>query len=399
MNHMYENELLSEHQHGFVKNKSCITNLLETMDYLTWNEWKRTPSDVVFLDFAKAFDTVPHSRLLVKLKGYGVCEQLVKWTQAFLSKRVQRVVRGDFVSDWVEVTSGVPQGSVYGPTLFIIYVNDIPGMLSSLVKLYADDTKLLADVSSHEGKISLQSDLDLISSWSKDWLVKLNTSKCKVMHFGTRNNKYEYRLNERLLEETTTERDLGVCISNDLKWEHQCNKVAAKANRMLGVLRKTFISRDILLWKRLYLVYVRPLLEFAMPVWCPSSEGDIKTLEKVQKRATRIPYSAVRPAYEERCRFLGIDTLKVRRSRGDLIQKHKIVKGLESVKWCIEPMSVPSLYGHKSQYRREIVKTCENRYHFFNNRVVNDWNNLPEHITDSISTNIFKKSLDEFLKL
>ena len=154
----------------------------------------------------------------------------------FLSKRKQRVVRGDFVSIWVEVTSGVPQGSVYGPTLFIIYVNDIPGMLSSLVKLYAHDTKLLADVSNHEGKISFQSDLDLISNWSKDWLVKLNASKCKVMHFGTRNNKYRYRLNERLLEENTTERDLGVCISNNLKWEHQCNKAAAKANRMLGVL-------------------------------------------------------------------------------------------------------------------------------------------------------------------
>jgi hypothetical protein len=261
MTHMYENELLSEHQHGFVRNKSCTTNLLEALDYLTWNEWQRTPLDVVFLDFAKAFDTVPHSRLLVKLKGYGVCEQLVKWTEAFLAKRVQRLVRGDFVSDWVEVTSGVPQGSVYGPTLFII-----PGMLSSLVKLYADDTKLLADVSSHEGKMSLLSDLDKISSWSKDWLVKLNASKCKVMHFGSRNNKYQYRLNERLLEETKTERDLGVCISNDLKWEHQCNKAAAKANRMLGVLQKTFISRDILLWKRLYLAYVRPLLEFAIPV-------------------------------------------------------------------------------------------------------------------------------------
>lgn len=340
MNHMYENELLSEHQHGFVRNKSCTTNLLEALDYLTWNEWQRTPSDVVFLDFAKAFDTVPHSD-----------------------------------------------------------VNDIPGMLSSLVKLYADDTKLLADVSSHDGKISLQSDLDLISNWSKDWLVKLNASKCKVMHFGNRNNKYEYRLNERLLEETTTERDLGVFISNDLKWAHQCNKAAAKANRMLGVLQKTFISRDILLWKRLYLVYVRPLLEFVMPVWCPSSEGDIRTLEKVQKRATRIPYSAVRPAYEVRCRILDIDTLKVRRSRGDLIQKHKIVKGLESVKWFIEPMSVPSLYGRKSQYRREIVKTCEPRYHFFNNRVVKDWNNLPDHISDSPSTNEFKKSLDEFLKI
>ena len=94
MTHMYENELLSEHQHGFVRNKSCITNSLEALDYLTWNEWQRTPSDVVFLDFAKAFDTVPHSMLLLKLKGYGVCVQLVKWTQAFLSKRKQRVVRG-----------------------------------------------------------------------------------------------------------------------------------------------------------------------------------------------------------------------------------------------------------------------------------------------------------------
>lgn len=396
MKHMVENNLLNEHQHGFIPNKSCTTNLLETLDYLTWNLWHRKPTDVIFLDFAKAFDTVPHSRLLLKMKGYGISEQVTNWIQAFLKNRMQRVVRGEFVSDWVEVASGVPQGSVIGPTLFILYVNDIPEMLNGLAKLYADDTKLLADVSTDVDRANLQADLSRLMNWSSDWLVMLNKGKCKVMHIGKNNPNYSYSLGNHQLDETEVERDLGVLISKDLKWASHCNKIAATANRTLGVLKRTFVSKDCTLWRKLYPTYVRPLLEFAMPAWCPYNAVDIRKIESVQRRATRIPFPGERPKYEERCHILGIDTLEVRRKRGDLIQKFKILKGLDRVEWSAEQMVIPSLYGRRSMLRREIVKGCDQRHYFFNNRVASEWNALPDSIIDATTTNIFKKELDNY---
>ena len=139
VSHLEKFKLINANQHGFVKNKSCTTNLMEAIDQLTFNLWKKTPSDVVFLDFAKAFDTVPHKRLIAKLRAYGLNEGVVKWIESFLYKRIQRVVMGEGVSFWAWVLSGVPQGSVLGPLLFIIYINDLCDNLHYTGKLYADD--------------------------------------------------------------------------------------------------------------------------------------------------------------------------------------------------------------------------------------------------------------------
>ena len=233
--------LINANQHGFVKNKSCTTNLMESIDEMTFNLWKKIPCDVVFLDFAKAFDTVPHKRLIAKLRAYGLNECLVKWIESFLHKRQQRVVMGEGVSFWAWVLSGVPQGSVLGPLLFIIYINDLCEDLHYTGKLYADDTKVISAINTLYDSQLLQADLNKINEWSMKWLVQLNREKCIVMHLGYHNQKYEYYINDEsrmpcLIQKSDFEKDLGVMIQSDLKWHNHVKQIAV-------VVEKTQLQR------------------------------------------------------------------------------------------------------------------------------------------------------------
>jgi len=179
LKHLIDNCLLSQQQHGFVYGRSCTTQLLKVMDKWTEILDRGGAIDAVFLDLAKAFDTVPHQRLIVKLKSYGFTGRLLNWITHFLTGRRQRVgVAGEF-SEWREVLSGVPQGSVLGPILFICYVNDMPETVSSFLHMYADDTKIFRRVDV-EGEVDqLQEDLNQLLEWSEKWQLRFNVEKCK----------------------------------------------------------------------------------------------------------------------------------------------------------------------------------------------------------------------------
>ncbi len=402
MKHLVGNSSLAKEQHGFVPYKSCTSNLLETFDVITGYLSDKNPVDVVFLDFAKAFDKVPHERLLLKLKSYGIEGKLHAWIRSFLTDRKQRVVMGNVTSMWEDVTSGVPQGSVLGPLLFLVYINDMPSVLQNKCKLYADDSKIISRASCEQDRRGLQSDLDNIIKWTDTWLMRLNFDKCKIMHFGKNNPKYKYSLfdsetSKRYeLVETESERDLGIIVSNDAKWHKQVNAVCAKANSMYGWMKRAFKSRDPALWNQLYKTYIRPQLEFAVQVWNPYSVGDVNKIERVQRRVTKTTYALRGYGYEERLKRLGLETHKARRERGDLIQKFKIDKGIDQVKWFREPLRVESMYGKRVRLRRELVKSCEPRHHFFNNRIVNRWNELPNEVKESESVNEFKNKYDNY---
>ena len=258
-----------------------LTNLLETLDFISTALENSKPVDVTFLDFARAFDTVPHKRLLLKLTAYGISGLTIQWIEAFLKERKQRVVIGENVSSWAEITSGVPQGSVIGPLLFVLFINDFPETLKNLTKLYTDDTKILNEMLSSASTLSLQSDLDLAFKWTQDWLVKFNISKCMVVHFGRNNKKSPFYINEQKLNIIDSESDLGVIFSSNLKWKNHVIKCVGKANQMLDQIRKCFICLDIRLLRILYVSFVRPLLEFAVQVWSPIRKGDIELLERV----------------------------------------------------------------------------------------------------------------------
>ena len=330
MSHLLINNLIRTEQHGFVPRKSCETNLLETVDFATKHMSEKCPVDIVFLDFAKAFDKVPHKRLLAKLESLGIDGQLLCWLREFLSERQQRVVLGEPVSEWESVRSGVPQGSVLGPILFIIFINDLPARLLNDCKLFADDCKIMSGIRSCEDQARLQSDINSVNDWCSDWLMELNIFKCRVMHLGRNNPGYEYAIwcnaSQKLcpLEVTTRERDLGVIITPDMKWHEQTCAVASKANQVLGILRNAFTSRDPALWKRLYTIYVRPHLEFAVAAWNPQSKGCIGRLERVQRRATRIPSGSKSFVNSQRCTRLRLTSLEKRRMRGDIITMFKL---------------------------------------------------------------------------
>jgi hypothetical protein len=179
-----ENKLITKAQHGFVKKKGCVTNLLEARDILTEAVHLGYAADVIYTDFSKAFDKVPHRRLLHKLRAYGICGTLLKWIESWLVGRQQRVVIDGHSSEWKSVTSGVPQGSVLGPLLFVLYINDLPDRIGTNIKLYADDSKIINIIKSPNDSLELQTDIDRAVNWSHMWLMPFNIDKCKVMHVG-----------------------------------------------------------------------------------------------------------------------------------------------------------------------------------------------------------------------
>jgi hypothetical protein len=404
MDYLVKNNLISKQQHGFVKNKACVTNLLESTDFLTNSLARKNWVDLLFLDFEKAFDKVPHRRLLQKLEAYGVSGSILKWIEAFLRNRRQRVVLGGECSEWESVCSGVPQGSVLGLLLFVIFINDLPETIELPSKLYADDSKVMCEIRKdkvEEDTSRLQADIERIVEWCDRWLMKLNVGKCKVMHIGFKNPRVNYQMKDvvsgesRALEKTDLERDLGVYISSDLKSRGQVNQAVSKANSMLGALKRTFTYRGVGMWKRLYTTYVRPHLEFAVPVWSPYLKGDIAKIESVQRRATKVAHAMRGKDYQERLRQLDLTTLEERRVRGDLIQWYKILNGFEKVSWIKEPRLGHPRAGVRSQYILETVKNCQQREKFFTIRAPEAWNKLPDSVVGAGSVVSFKRLLDD----
>ena len=185
--HMDSNSLFTKHQYGFRKGSSCVTQLIDVIDNWTKSLDDRKDIDVIYFDFRKAFDTVPHERLLKKLYAYGIRGNVLSWIRDFLKERKQRVVLNGEESNWLDVTSGIPQGSVLGPILFLVYINDLPEVVHNAVKLFADDTKLYGNSCTDEDQHLLQDDINSLIQWSDSWLLKFNISKCKHMHLGNRN--------------------------------------------------------------------------------------------------------------------------------------------------------------------------------------------------------------------
>ena len=328
---LVKHKLLNSSQHGFLKEKSCLTNMLCFLEEITkWID-VGSPVDIIYLDFQKAFDKVPHQRLLLKLKAHGIGDSITDWIEQWLTDRRQRVVVDGEVSNWKSVLSGVPQGSVLGPILFLIYINDLDDSITSNVLKFADDTKLFRKVNTDDDKQHLQNDLDRLVKWSEKWQMLFNFGKCKCLHTGHRNLNVNYKMGDTVLGTTVKEKDLGVTISADMKVSEQCGIAASKGNQILGLIRRNITYKGKKLIIPLYKAIVRPHLEYCIQAWRPYRKKDIDTLERIQRRATKMIPELRDLSYEERLKECGLTTLETRRLRGDQIEVFKILNGYENI--------------------------------------------------------------------
>ena len=246
-------------------------------------------TDLILLDFSKAFDKVNHSKLLWKLHQYGIRGTALSWIRAFLGNRSQTVVLEGEESGSVPVSSGVPQGSVLGPILFLVYINDLPEELSSQVRLFADDTAVYLTVGGSDDGTVLQTDLDRLSVWESQWDMEFNPSKCQVVRVTTAKEVINtvYTLHGQFLEVVTSARYLGVDISSGLTWNIHIDRITGNANRTLGYIRRNIKTKNQKVRETAYNTLVRPQLEYSAPVWDPSSKDKRLQLEKIQRRAAR----------------------------------------------------------------------------------------------------------------
>ena len=352
-----------------------------------------------FWTLKKAFDKVSHERLLFKLEHYfGIKGSVLSWLADFLSGRKQRVRVNGSLSSWSPVTSGVPQGSVLRPVLFIAFINDLPSHIAKHCKLFADDSKLYGTVANTAELEELQHDIDKCYEWSQKWQMEFHPKKCKVLHFGNKNEEHPYTIGGQSITPANNEKDLGITLSDTLGWSVHINNCAMKANRMVGIIKKTFSYMDKDMFLALYKALIRPRLEYSPEVWNPHQVKDISALEKVQRRATKLVPEYRDLSYEERLEKLKLFPLTKRRLRGDMITTYKIINGLLDVDKVVRVS--PNISGkmstrsHNQQLISDVPRTNMRR-HFFTNRIILPWNSLSTATISSDSVNTFKARYDK----
>ena len=335
--------MLDERQHGFLSKKSCTTNMAGFCDSLalSLNDCVRT--DIIYFDFSKAFDSVNHDILLHKLKYfYNLDGRLLKFITNYLCDREQQVVIGNSTSTRKAVLSGVPQGSILGPILFVLFINDLPKGLShgTELALYADDTKIWRRVLTENDHISLQRDIDYLYRWSIENKMNFHPLKCKVVSVANRppallgilpNIQYFYTLGDNTLDYSESEKDLGVDINSNLNFSEQCDRLLSKANQQFGLTKRTchFVN-DTKRKRALFLSLVRSQFEHCSPIWRPLNNTMAEKFECFQKKCIKwilseeyVHYS--HEIYIHKCRQVRLLPLMKRFEFNDLVLLYKII--------------------------------------------------------------------------
>ena len=345
VSYLEENGLICSRQHGFRKGKSCLTQLLKHFDDIIDSLQSGNDFDAIYLDYAKAFDKVDHRLLLKKLRLYGFPEKLVQWIKSFLVGRTQQVVVNGYMSTVATIISGVPQGTVLGPILFLIFINDIHQFVqSSIIRCFADDTRLCKSITCESDVIELQNDLDRVIDWSQRNNMQLHEDKFEYLCHSS-NSRYTNAIRALpftafLFQYSTRSgsdlspvenlRDLGVIMSHDLSWSHHVGTICNKARQMAGWVLSVFQTRrrDTLLV--LYKTLVRSHLEHCSPLWNPTKIGEIQKLEGVQRFFTRKIAGVGHLQYWDRLKALSLMSLQRRRERYIIIHMWKIYHHMTS---------------------------------------------------------------------
>ena len=288
LNHLVKNGIITAAQHGFLAKKSTETQLLECVNDWTASLDRKEAVDIFYMDIAKAFDVVSHPKLLHKLQKYKITGKFYQWIKSFLSNRTQCVKHGNKVSGDEKVLSGVPQGSVLGPLLFLLFINDLPQVVKvSTVKIFADDTKIYLSRKSGLTFDALYDDIANVLKWTAKNQLSVAFHKSNIVHLGHGNANTAYVFDNVSIPSAHVMKDLGVHISDDLKFSVHIDKMVAKAHRMAGLIFKCFMCRDHDFLVQMFKTYVLPLLEYCSTVWSPQGLESIKKIERVQRRFTK----------------------------------------------------------------------------------------------------------------
>ena len=403
--HQYldENNILSEAQFGFRSGRSVQDQLLLTYDYVTAQYDQGNIVEMILFDFRKAFDLVPHTILLGKLSELGFRNPLLGWIGEFLVGRTMRVTVSGTLSSTRQVRSGVPQGSVLGPLLFIVYINFLIHDLNSYANFFADDLKIYLGLPRARelyqvGSRLLQDDINILASRAASWGLEFSIQKCVRMRFvrpfADVPPPAPLTILDQPLPLLESARDLGVVVDTGLRFHRHIELTAAKAFGLSSSLLHGIICRRPEFMKQLFITHIRPIIDFCSPAWNTGFSGDSKLLEKVQRRWTKKIEGYSELCYAERLRSLSLFSVWGRLLRSDLILVWKITHGeIPALSNLLVFNLATRTRGHS--YKLMVHRTeTEARRRFFSNRVIAIWNNLPDSVVSSPSLNSFKSGLN-----
>jgi ribonuclease P/MRP protein subunit RPP40 len=375
--------------------------------------------DIAILDFSKAFDKVPHQKLLHKLEHYGIRGPLLRWFESFLCQRTMKVVVEGTHSKEVPVLSGVPQGTVLGPLLFLCHINDLPCTVNSEIRLFADDCLLYRQIRNIKDHIKLQQDLQSLEKWSSTWGMEFNTKKCYILSIKSKTS-YFYTLGGHILQSVTSQPYLGINISEDLKWNTHINKICSRASSTIGFLRRNLRRSPKMCRLNAYTALVRSTLEYGAVVWDPYLKSDIEMLEKVQRKAARFIFGDYRNR-EAGCvtkmlQDLDLPTLQQRRKELRLTFLFKVIEGLspgipacdyftpvrgkrhiQASKQFKDYKTTNFVEKHQNNnskcYKTNSQAVSDTKKHSFFDRTILEWNQLDEMQVNATSVTVFKTLL------
>ncbi|MCG8032214.1 MAG: endonuclease/exonuclease/phosphatase family protein [Candidatus Thiodiazotropha taylori] len=403
-NHLQNNNILSSLQSGFMPGDSTVNQL--TFLYHTFCEALDAGKEVraVFCDISKAFDRVWHKGLVFKLKAAGVTGSVLHWFNNYLSDRRQRVVLPGGSSDWTFIRAGVPQGSILGPLLFLLYINDIVNDIGSNIRLFADDTSLFIIVNDPVSAATcLNSDLDKISRWAATWLVAFNPSKSAAFLMSRKLIKPNHPplfMQNIQIDEVNSHKHLGLYFSQDCSWHKQIDYIKEKAWFRVNVMRKLKFKLDRKSLETIYIAFIRPILEYADVIWDNCTQYEKNELEKIQIEAARIVTGStilvsLNKLYQEVC----WDTLQQRRFNHKLTLFYKMSNNLAPTYLSTlvpRPVSTISRYNLRNSDNLQTIRANTNLYYnSFLPSTLREWNKLPAEVRQLPTLNSFKYYLSK----